>query len=50
VAPNDPCNTHWWEAATITSGVSGTPTFTAINDCAPIIPYAATSSSGVSTK
>ena len=50
VAPLDPCNTHWWEAATISSGVSGTPTFTAVNDCAPLIPYAASSSSGVSTK
>ena len=38
-APNHPCNTHWWEAATITSGVSGVPTYTAVNNCAPNDPY-----------
>jgi hypothetical protein len=39
VDPYSTCNTHWWEAATITSGVSGVPTYTAVNNCAPNDPY-----------
>ena len=26
--PGDPCNAHWWKAATITSGKTGVTTFT----------------------
>jgi subtilisin family serine protease len=31
--PYDVCNAHWWTAATITSGVSGVPTYTVVNTC-----------------
>lgn len=39
---NDVCNTHWWKAATITSGISGTITYTPNYDCSntyDIFPY-----------
>jgi len=35
-APGDPCNAHWWKAASISSGVSGIPTYTPINVCGDV--------------
>jgi len=39
--PGDACNAHWWKALTITSGLTGAPTYTEINQCGDgsIAPY-----------
>jgi hypothetical protein len=31
--PGEPCNAEWWEAIRISSGVSGSPTYTVVNTC-----------------
>jgi hypothetical protein len=31
--PGEPCNAHWWKAASIRSGLSGAPVYTPINTC-----------------
>jgi subtilisin family serine protease len=48
INPYDTCNAHWWKAATITSGVSGTITYTPVNTCGDdtILPYVASTYSG----
>jgi subtilisin family serine protease len=48
INPYDPCNAYWWKAATITSGVSGSITYTPINTCGDdtILPYVASTYSG----
>jgi len=48
--PYDPCNAEWWNAATISSGVSGTPTYTIVNACGDgsIVPYYAAPFKGFS--
>jgi hypothetical protein len=40
--PGDPCNAEWWQAITISSGLSGMPVYNHPNTCGDgsIVPYA----------
>jgi hypothetical protein len=49
VAPYDPCNAEWWNAATIRSGVAGLPTYINNNTCGSVVfPYGVYTASGKS--
>jgi subtilisin family serine protease len=48
VSPGAACNSRWWDAATITSGVSGTATYQAVDSCNASQAYGTFSTGGAS--